>query len=77
MDKKEKIKEYKTKINSLKQYICTMEKEKKAQPNVVLTMPEAEKKIARQRSIEIYDDYRSLSKYIRDLIAYDAKHKIL
>ena len=34
-----------------------MEKEKKSQPNVVLTMPEAE--------------------YIRDLIAYDAKHKIL
>ena len=54
-----------------------MEKEKKHQPNVVLTMPEAEKKIARQRSIEIYDDYRSLSKYIRDLIAYDAEHKVL
>ena len=54
-----------------------MEKEKKAQHNVVLTMPKAVTKIARQRSIEVYDDYRSLSNYIRDLIAYDAKHKIL
>jgi len=54
-----------------------MENKKKAQPNVVLTMPEEIKGSARIRSIEVYGDYRSLSKYFRDLVAYDVKHKIL
>lgn len=54
-----------------------MEKEKKAQPNVVLTMPKEIKVLARKRSIEIYGDYRSLSQYIRDLVEKDAKDKIL
>lgn len=52
-----------------------MEKEKKAQPNVVLTMPKEIKVLARKRSIEIYGDYRSLSQYIRDLVEKDAKDK--
>ena len=52
-------------------------KQKVNSPNVVLTMPEGEKKAARERSIEVFEDYRSLSKYVRELIAYDVKHKIL
>ena len=54
-----------------------MKKEKKSQPNVVLTMPNEIKILARKRSIEIYGDYRSLSQYIRDLVEKDAKYKIL
>tara|TARA_R110000803_G_scaffold210568_1_gene282708 strand:+ start:19540 stop:19707 length:168 start_codon:yes stop_codon:yes gene_type:complete len=52
-------------------------KQKVNSPNVVLTMPEDEKRLARERSIEVFDDYRSLSKYVRALISYDVKNKIL
>lgn len=54
-----------------------MAKEKEKQCNVVLTMPQEVKDAARVRSIEVKGDYRSLSEYVRDLIAYDIKNKIL
>ena len=49
----------------------------KENPNVVLSISKKEKEAARIRSIEVYNDYRSLSKYVRELIAYDVHHKIL